>query len=127
SPRGEPTCVAARLGLLRAGRPPAAPHLQAALAATADIARAARPFAAAGSILAAFEEPALAPIGWPAGPPGAACGGAARRGGGGRRRGRRATAGTTSSTAAPAGPAAARPITWWWWARASRFGGATPR
>ncbi len=80
-PRGEPTCVLARVALARAGRPPVAPHLQAALAATADIARAARPFAAAGSILATFEEPAAAPIGWPVGPAGETCGGCAWRAG----------------------------------------------
>jgi hypothetical protein len=44
-PRAESSVVAARLGLLRASRAPFAPHLEQALAATAQVARAALPFA----------------------------------------------------------------------------------
>jgi hypothetical protein len=81
-PRAEATCVLARLALARAARPPVAPHLEAALAATAAIVRAARPFAAAGSILAAIDDPATTPVGRPVGPPEATCGGCAWRAGG---------------------------------------------
>src|SRR5262249_46891055 len=70
-PREDATCVAARLGLARAGR---VRDLDDALAATAAIVRAARPFAAAGAILARYEETAPAPVGPPGGPPEAACG-----------------------------------------------------
>lgn len=45
APRADETVVAARLGLRRASRPPFAPHLEEALAATAQVARVAAPFA----------------------------------------------------------------------------------
>jgi len=60
SPRRHPEVTAAIVGLCRAEKPPWAPHLDAALAATAEIVATAHRFAAAGD-LHAVAEPAPAP------------------------------------------------------------------
>ncbi|RMH42028.1 MAG: YkgJ family cysteine cluster protein, partial [Deltaproteobacteria bacterium] len=57
APADDPTSVAARRALARADRPPWAPHLRRALAATAGIARAARDAGAAGTLFATVDDP----------------------------------------------------------------------
>jgi len=76
-PRADETSVAARLGLLRSERAPWAPHLHDALRATAAVMRAAKPFAAPGSLAAELDSPAPTPAGAPLGPEGESCGGCA--------------------------------------------------
>jgi hypothetical protein len=65
--------AAARAGLARAGRPPFAPHLEEALAATARIAREAARWAPDGSLLALVDE--RHPTGFALGDAARACGG----------------------------------------------------
>jgi putative zinc- or iron-chelating protein len=66
APAGDAAVVLAKIALERAGRAPFAPHLEAALAATATIARAAAPFAAEDSLAAAVAAPAPRhPLGFP--------------------------------------------------------------
>jgi hypothetical protein len=60
APRREPDVIAAVLGAQRADKPPWAPHLGAALAATAEVIARAAPFADAGSLLS-LHEPVPAP------------------------------------------------------------------
>jgi hypothetical protein len=65
-PWDDPSVIAARLGLGRAERRPWAPHLSDALAATAEVVKAAARFAHAGSLYATVEErSAEHPLGLP--------------------------------------------------------------
>ena len=84
--RADRSVIAAIAGLRRAALPPWAPALEAALAATAQIARVAAPFAEPGT-LRADAAPALHPSGLPAGAHAsgdASCGTCAWRASGGR-------------------------------------------
>ena len=65
--RADPTVVAAIAGLARVSRPPWAPALEVALAASATIVAAAAPHAAPDSLTAGYVAPTLHPTGLPAG------------------------------------------------------------
>lgn len=76
-PGPDPAIEPAREAWLRGTRGPWAPHIEAALAATAAIARAARPFAPPDSLFARTREPH--PLGFPPGDPAKRCGDCAWR------------------------------------------------